>query len=276
MIALGRLGAPFVTALVLVAAAVAAHGLSLLARRRLLDRLATLLFLGAAGATVWILVARYLDAGRPPFKTLYESLVLFAASVALLYAVVERFYRLALLGLLASAFVLAILGYAAVKADVDTIALPAALQSAWFVPHVVVYFLGYAALFLAAALAAVHLARPGATVTFSNLGGSRVVGYGELMHTVTKFGFASISVGLVIGALWAKSAWGDYWVWDPKENWSLITWLIYVIYLHLRRSPGWTERRSAGVLIAGFAAVMFTYLGVSLLPTAGQSAHVYQ
>jgi ABC-type transport system involved in cytochrome c biogenesis permease subunit len=91
-----------------------------------------------------------------------------------------------------------------------------------------------------------------------------------------KFGFVLISVGLVIGALWAKSAWGDYWVWDPKENWSLITWLMYIIYLHVRTSPGWKEKHSAWILIGGFAAVIFTYLGMNMLPTADQSAHVYQ
>jgi cytochrome c-type biogenesis protein CcsB len=189
---------------------------------------------------------------------------------------VERFYRLALLGVLTAVFVVGILSYAVLKADVDVISLPAALQSGWFVPHVVVYFLGYAALFVATALAVLYLIKPTASVTFTNLRGERVVPYQQLMHTVVKFGFALISVGLVIGALWAKSAWGDYWVWDPKENWSLITWLIYIVYLHLRTSPGWKPRSSAWILIGGFAAVIFTYLGMNILPTADQSAHLYQ
>ncbi|HEY6005457.1 MAG TPA: cytochrome c biogenesis protein CcsA, partial [Anaeromyxobacter sp.] len=77
------------------------------------------------------------------------------------------------------------------------------------------------------------------------------------------------------GSVWAKSAWGDWWVWDPKENWSLVTWLIFGSYLHLRRVKGWRGDRAAWLVIVGFAVVMFTYLGMSMLPTAEESAHVY-
>ena len=96
------------------------------------------------------------------------------------------------------------------------------------------------------------------------------------MHLLNMFGFVLITAGLLMGAWWAKEAWGDWWSWDPKENWSLITWLVYVLYFHLRLLPGWTGRRMAVVTILGFAAVMFTYLGMNLLPTAASSAHVYQ
>ncbi len=276
MLHLTRLGLPFTIALGAVVLTCLAYGAALAGRRKVVDVLASGLFVALLAALSWILIERYLEAGRPPFKTMYESLVLFAACVALVYVAIERFYRLALLGLLASVFILAIMGYAVIKSDVDVIALPAALQSGWFVPHVVVYFLGYAALFVATALAAIFLFRPKGTVKFANLKGDRVVRYPDLMHTVVKFGFALITVGLVIGALWAKGAWGDYWSWDPKENWSLITFLIYVIYFHVRTSRRWQEKHSAWLLMAGFAAVIFTYLGMNALPTAEQSAHVYQ
>jgi cytochrome c-type biogenesis protein CcsB len=276
MLHLTRLGLPFTIAFGAVVLTCLAYGASMVRRRKALDVLASGLFVLSLAALSWILIERYIEAGRPPFKTMYESLVLFAACVALVYTVVERFYRLALLGLLASIFVVAIMGYAALKTDVDVIALPAALQSGWFVPHVVVYFLGYAALFMSSALAVIFLFRPEGTVKFANLKAERVVRYHDLMHTVTKFGFALITIGLVIGALWAKGAWGDYWVWDPKENWSLITWLIYIMYFHVRTSRRWQEKHSAWVLMAGFAAVIFTYLGMNALPTAEQSAHVYQ
>lgn len=276
MMALTRLGTPFAVSVGVVAATTGLYLANVWIKKKSLDRLASTMFVATLGVLTWVIAQRYIEAGRPPFKTLFESLILFAWCVSIVYAAVERFYRLALLGVLTAVFVLGILSYAVLKADVDVISLPAALQSGWFVPHVVVYFLGYAALFVATALAVLYLIKPTATVTFTNIRGSRVVPYQQLMHTVVKFGFALISVGLVIGALWAKSAWGDYWVWDPKENWSLITWLIYIVYLHMRTSPGWKPKNSAWLLIGGFAAVIFTYLGMNMLPTADQSNHLYQ
>ena len=78
------------------------------------------------------------------------------------------------------------------------------------------------------------------------------------------FGFA-LTIGIVTGAAWANYAWGTYWSWDPKETWSLITWLIYAIYLHIRFLAGWKGRRAAIFAILGFLCVLFTYLGVNLV-----------
>jgi cytochrome c-type biogenesis protein CcsB len=71
--------------------------------------------------------------------------------------------------------------------------------------------------------------------------------------------------GLIFGAIWADQAWGVYWSWDPKETWSLITWLVYAFYLHARLLRGWRGHKTAVVSIIGFIAVIFTYLGVNLL-----------
>ncbi len=71
--------------------------------------------------------------------------------------------------------------------------------------------------------------------------------------------------GLVMGAIWANSAWGTYWSWDPKETWSLITWFVYSIYLHARYVRGWKGTQMAVISSVGFLAVMFTYLGVNLV-----------
>ena len=245
-------------------------------RSRVLKLASTGLFCGGLLLSGVFLVDRWVEAARPPFKTLFESMMLFIFCTALIYVIVERYARLAILGLLTCLFLLAFYVYSASKMDLEIIDLPAALQSGWFIPHVVVYFIGYGALFLGAVIAALSLLKPESRVTFHNVRGDRRVRYFELMHSTVVFGFVLITAGLLIGALWAKTAWGDYWTWDPKENWSLITWLIYVIYMHLKYLPGWGEKRLAWFGILGFAAVMFTYLGMSMLPTAEQSEHVYQ
>ena len=88
----------------------------------------------------------------------------------------------------------------------------------------------------------------------------------ELGYQMTLFGFLFLSVGIITGAVWANSAWGRYWGWDPKETWSLITWFIYATLLHARMMRGWRGRRIAYLSLVGFAAVVFTYFGVNLLP----------
>lgn len=88
----------------------------------------------------------------------------------------------------------------------------------------------------------------------------------ELNYQLIVFGFLFLSVGIITGAVWANSAWGRYWGWDPKETWSLITWFVYATLLHAKMMRGWQGRRIAFLSILGFAAVLFTYFGVNLLP----------
>lgn len=88
----------------------------------------------------------------------------------------------------------------------------------------------------------------------------------ELGYQMVLFGFLFLSVGIITGAVWANSAWGRYWGWDPKETWSLITWFIYATVLHARMMRGWRGQRIAYLSMVGFAAVLFTYFGVNLLP----------
>jgi cytochrome c-type biogenesis protein CcsB len=78
-------------------------------------------------------------------------------------------------------------------------------------------------------------------------------------------GFFLLTLGIISGALWAGSAWGSYWTWDPKETWSLVTWFAYAAMIHQRLALGWRGRRAATLAILGFVLVMFTFLGVSAL-----------
>ena len=87
----------------------------------------------------------------------------------------------------------------------------------------------------------------------------------ELIYQNVVFGFLLLSVGIITGSVWANSAWGSYWSWDPKETWSLITWLVYAFMLHSRLIRGWHGRKIAWVSIIGFGCVLFTYFGVNFL-----------
>lgn len=87
----------------------------------------------------------------------------------------------------------------------------------------------------------------------------------DLTYKTITIGFPIFTLGgLIFGAVWADQAWGVYWSWDPKETWSLITWLIYALFLHTRYIAGWRGKRIAAVATVGFIAVIFTYLGVNM------------
>jgi cytochrome c-type biogenesis protein CcsB len=88
----------------------------------------------------------------------------------------------------------------------------------------------------------------------------------DIAYKSIAIGFPLFTIGgLIMGAIWANSAWGKYWSWDPKETWSLITWFVYALYLHARFVAGWRGKRVAILAVIGFIAVIFTYLGVNLV-----------
>ncbi|MEO2068559.1 MAG: c-type cytochrome biogenesis protein CcsB [Desulfurobacteriaceae bacterium] len=87
----------------------------------------------------------------------------------------------------------------------------------------------------------------------------------SIMYQSVAVGFVFLTIGIILGAVWAKYAWGGYWSWDPKETWSLITWLIYAAYLHARYIKGLSGKPLAYFTIVGFLSVIFTYYGVNLI-----------
>ncbi len=272
----------FVATGALYAASAALYAAAWKSTREIVARVATALMATALLLNLALFILRWQEAGRAPLKSLFESLVFFALCIALVYVFFEWIYRTRVFGLPATLLVLGCLGYALAKWDAEIVKLPPALQSPWFVPHVMVYFVGYGAVSLAFVLAIVQLLAPRVPAVervLSMRAGTIMTGQPldveGMSYELVRFGFALLTVGLLVGSVWAKSAWGDFWVWDPKENWSLVTWLVYGGYLHLRRVRGWRGEKGAWLLIFGFAVVMFMYLGIHLLPTAEASAHVY-
>ncbi len=197
-----------------------------------------------------------------PLSNFYESLIFFAWCVPLLSLVTFRRYLEGYLGAVIALLACLILAYASLG-GVDSRIKPLmpALKSNWLLIHVVTCFLGYAAFtvgFGAALLYIKQARRP--TVDLPPL-----AKLDHLIYRTTVIGFLFLTLGILTGAVWAESAWGRYWSWDPKETWSLITWLIYATLLHARLVKGWQGRRIAWLAIIGFMAVLFTYFGVSFL-----------
>jgi cytochrome c-type biogenesis protein CcsB len=259
---------------VLHAGALAASAPGAILKRKILARAGLWLLVAAFLLNTWVIGERWVEAGRPPFKTLFETLLFYpwcVAGVTLAFVGLHRLQVLVPFAAAVSAFGLC---YALWRPDVELVKLPPALQSAWFVPHVVTYFLAYAALFLSGALALLALARPHFRARRDAV--SVETSLEVHAHRAAVFGLGALTIGLFLGGVWAKYAWGDWWSWDPKENWALATWLAYMIYLHVRLLEGWSGRRAMWALVLSFAAVVFTYLGMNLLPTVEGSLHAYR
>ncbi|MDI6797881.1 MAG: c-type cytochrome biogenesis protein CcsB [Desulfatibacillaceae bacterium] len=154
----------------------------------------------------------------------------------------------------------------AVVAVISGMLLGKVIFSSFFL-LVTAFFIGLACFFLAS-YALTHFLKPRMDRLVARLA-DKLPDAGtldELMHQSILFGFLFLSAGIITGAVWANSAWGRYWSWDPKETWSLITWLAYAVFLHMRLVRGWHGAKTAYCSVFGFFCVLFTWFGVNLLP----------
>jgi cytochrome c-type biogenesis protein CcsB len=213
-----------------------------------------------------VLVLRSMTARTFAVFGLYESLLFFSWLIMTAYLFMERTAGNNVHAILVLPLVIALLG-AAKFIDSAVRPLPPALQSTWLGIHVTFCFLGYACFVLAFCFAVLYLWQEREVKSrnvdryffrLPSLGLLDSLGYKTIGS-----GFVFLSLGLISGSVWAQRAWGSFWSWDPKETWSLILWLVYLVYLHGRLTQGWKGRRSAYLAIAGFVIMIFTYLGVS-------------
>lgn len=203
------------------------------------------------------LVCRAIGTGHGPFANQYEFAVAFAWGMVGGYVVVERRYHVRTLALLILPVAATLLLYAlSIGGDAAPL-VPALQNNLLLTVHVAVAIGAYGAFAVACAAGALYLLQPE--------GGRhwlpRPALLDEVAYRAVVVAFPLMTMTIVLGAVWADIAWGSYWSWDPKETASLLTWLIYGAYLHARVVRGWRGRRAAWLLMAGFAAVLFTFFG---------------
>ncbi|HTY20289.1 MAG TPA: c-type cytochrome biogenesis protein CcsB [Geobacteraceae bacterium] len=221
-------------------------------------------------------VARYLEAGHTPITNLHESLSFFSLAVVGVFIAFERRYNVFILGSFVTPLALILL-LASSLYSADIPKLPPALKSNWLLVHTSLAFLSYATFAVAFGAAIMYLIQEH-FLKKKRLGPlyqklPSLVILDEINYRCLTFGFPLLTIAIITGAIWAETAWGTYWSWDPKETWSLITWFIYAALLHGRLTTGWRGRRAALLSIIGFFVLLFTFLGVNLLP--GESLHSY-
>ena len=215
-----------------------------------------------AFAAAWVValllfVADWVLAQAPPFGNMRHVLAFFPLVMMPAACYLRRCRALELTGWLAAASAIALTGALCMPLQATWRQMPA-LQPPWFAPHVIAYVVSYGLMTVAALL-----------TLASWRSENRLRAAGALVRLALPF----MTFGLWSGALWADVAWGGYWAWDIKEAWSLLTWSLYLIYLHIERHRTFTSWRRP-LLLLGFTAVIITFLVVNLLPRI-QSLHSY-
>ncbi len=235
------------------------------ARRDKLARAAVALQAAGLALHTAALVCRGIAAGRLPLTNQYEFATSFAWGVSLVSLIFVLKFKFPVLGAFSAPVTFLIIGYAAMQSREVRELMPS-LRSNWLAFHVSTAIIAYGAFGVSCVLGGIFLLR------------ERMKARGFLDQHIPDrekldvIGYRSVSLGLlfltftiITGAIWAERAWGSYWSWDPKETWSLVTWIVYAAYLHLRIRRGWRGRAAAIFAVVGFICVMFTYIGVNTL-----------
>jgi len=222
-----------------------------------LGKWGTILMINAFVFLTGALGFRWIAAGHGPFSNMYEFSLSFAWGTLGAHLYFEFRYGLRSLAILVLPVCLAMLAYAAtVPSDIDPL-VPALQNSLLLTIHVAVAIAAYGAFALSFAAAVLFFVNRRDRIRWL----PRRALLDEVGYKAVMFAFPMMALVVILGAVWAKVAWGTYWSWDPKETASLVTWMIYGGYLHARVVRGWKGERSAYLLVIGFAAVMFTYFG---------------
>lgn len=139
-----------------------------------------------------------------------------------------------------------------------------ALRSWWFVPHLFLYMVAYSLMAFALVMWFVEHYKKGGVAAESWMK--------NMSDNLVRSSSALLIIGMLTGSVWARQAWGDYWAWDPKENWAAVTWLLSLMHLHLQHKRGW---KAIAILMLTFLALQITWYGVNYLPSAAESLHTY-
>ncbi len=253
--------------------------------RRIVD---ALMIAGMLAFAVFI-AGLWIGQERPPMRTMGETRLWYSLFLSLVGFIIYKHWKydwlLSFSSLVACVFVCINI----FKPEIHSKNLMPALQSYWFVPHVTVYILSYA-MFGAATIAAViqlrNLAR--------HCEHSEAISANEtdcfvlvprprndadktlyrLMDNLVYIGFGLLMLGMLMGCVWAKEAWGHYWSWDPKETWAFVTAAAYLVYIHVRLKK-YHSKFALWILPIAFVLLMITWIGVNYLPAAQNSIHTY-
>jgi ABC-type transport system involved in cytochrome c biogenesis permease subunit len=206
---------------------------------------------------------------RPPMRTLGETRLWYAFFLPVIGLTTYQRWKYSWLLIYSLGLAIVFLAINYLNPEVYNKALMPALQSPWFVPHVLVYIFAYAVLAASSVVAVYSL------WTYYKSDTKFSLTQLHMADNLVYIGFGFLTLGLMFGALWGKEAWGHYWSWDPKETWAFLTWAAYLGYIHYRffhprkvSSPLW-------ILSISFVVLLICWFGLNYLPVAQNSVHTY-
>lgn len=226
-----------------------------------------LTLIGFAGIAVCV-GRLWITLDRPPLRTMGETRLWYSLLLPLagvfIYSKWHYKWILSFTTILASVFLLINI----FKPEIHSKALMPALQSPWFAPHVIVYMMAYAMMGAAFVVAVYLLFVRKKVGSYDN--------EMQMVDNMVNISYAFLTLGMLMGALWAKEAWGHYWSWDPKETWAAITWLSYLVYIHYRQTKKGKPKLALCMIVITFCLLQMCWWGVNYLPSAqGVSVHTY-
>lgn len=226
--------------------------------------------ISVAGSFIFFafIVGMWITLERPPMRTMGETRLWYSFFLSVAGIMVYTRWRYKWILSFSTMMSVVFICINLFKPEIHSKSLMPALQSVWFVPHVIVYMFSYA-LLGAVAIFALYLW----------LRSSRREPSDEEMSmcdNLVRVGWSFLTLGMIMGALWAKEAWGDYWTWDPKETWAAATWLSYLGYLHIRPLIRKDYNVAFAVILFSFLLLQMCWYGINFLPSAqGVSVHTY-
>ena len=210
----------------------------------------------------------FVKSGYFPIHNLHETLSIVGWTITGVFLIFQYKYHLKILGVYAAPLATLIMLVASYLPN-EPVQAKAIFNSFWLMIHVIAIFIGEASFALACGVGFLYLLQEHAIKSkqrgffFKRLPSLELLdttGYAFIIA-----GFTMLTLGLISGFVYAKSVWGRFWSWDPKEVWSGITWLLYAALLHQRLTTGWRGRKAAIMAIIGFAVILFTFFGVNFL-----------
>ncbi|MBW2060060.1 MAG: c-type cytochrome biogenesis protein CcsB [Deltaproteobacteria bacterium] len=212
------------------------------------------------------LILRTADLGQLPILNMTEALGFYGWALVGVYLLLSFKFDIPALGAFVSPMAAAMILLSLLIPARPLTVVPI-FQSVWLTVHLGAIFIGYGFFSLAFVAGVMYLLQEHQIKAKLTGGLYRRLPSLNALDTLNYYslsmGFPMITLGIIFGAIYAQLSLGTYWRWDPKEVWSLITWLIYAALLHQRLTVGWRGRRAALLSIVGFSVLCFTFLGVS-------------
>ena len=226
------------------------------------NRMAIVFYVGGIIVYGLFIGALWISLERPPLVTMGETRLWYSffLSIAGLITYLRWKYKWILSSATLLALVFTLINL--LRPEIHNQVLMPALRSIWFIPHVTVYIFSYALFASAFLLALTGLIKPSADVL-------------SAIDNLCKAGLSFFTIGMLLGAIWAKQAWGDFWSWDPKETWAAVTWLLYVLYLHTRKMNVKSKKIFYLLIVTAFISLQIGWYGINYLPWASHSIHNY-